>query len=160
MSFLDQLGKTLSHGMDRAKFEAEKFQKTNRIQGELNHLKRQLDDKLIELGQRAYDLQRAGQINAPSVAALSQVIDRLRADVIVQEEALKALQAEVYEEPTGANPPPPVPAQSIPISPAPPAQTAPPPAQAAPGTKTCPACNFNMPMHAVFCPNCGYRVGK
>jgi outer membrane biosynthesis protein TonB len=182
MSFLDNLGKSFSHGVDRAKFEAEKFQRTNRLNGELNQIKKQLDDKLIELGQRAYDLHRAGQISAPSVAALTQVIDRLRSDVIVKEEALKAVQAESYEEPPAGTAPP---AQSVPVNhePAPPAQQhtppppppaqqrtpppqpspqerTPPPPQGATGSKTCPACGFTMPMHAVFCPNCGYRVGK
>lgn len=176
MSFLDNLGKSFSHGVDRAKFEAEKFQKTNRLNGEINQIKKQLDDKLIELGQRAYDLHRAGQISAPSVAALTQAIDRLRSDVIVKEEALKAVQAENYEEPPAGAPPsaqsvpvthtppppPPSPAQQHtppPSSPSPQERTPPPP-QGATGSKTCPACGFNMPMHAVFCPNCGYRVGK
>ncbi len=170
MSFLDNLGKSLSHGVDRAKFEAEKFQKTNRLNGELNQIKKQLDDKLIELGQRAYDLHRAGQISAPSVAALTQVIDRLRSDVIVKEEALKEVQAESYEEPSAGMPPS---AQSVPVthesppasvqqhtSPPSPQERTPPPPHGATGSKTCPACGFNMPMHAVFCPNCGYRVGK
>lgn len=28
------------------------------------------------------------------------------------------------------------------------------------GSKSCPNCSFKMSMHAVFCAECGYRVGK
>lgn len=164
MGFFDQLGKTISHGVDRAKFEAEKFQKTSRLQGNVGNIKQQLDGKMIELGQRAYDLYRAGQITAPSVAKLAQEIDKLRAEMIVKEEELKAAQAEMFVEPV-------LPtistAQSIPISQDAPQQennAIPAPSPAAQSslspehTKTCPNCQFQMPTRAVFCPNCGLRV--
>lgn len=159
MSLLDQISKTISQGMDRAKFEAEKFQKTSQLQGEVYNLKKQLDSKLIELGQRAYDLQRAGQINIPSVADMARVIDQVRAEMIGKEEELKAAQAETFEGPPSA---PVSPAQSVPIgdddTSTQEAQSPPPSATA--GSKTCPACSFQMPLHAVFCPNCGFRVGN
>ena len=47
---------TISHGVDRAKFEADKFQKTSRIQGNVNNIKQQLDGKMIELGQSIVSL--------------------------------------------------------------------------------------------------------
>lgn len=161
MGFLDQISRTISQGVDRAKFEAEKFQKTTRVQGELSDLKRQLDEKMIELGQRAYELHRAGQITAPSIADLAHRVDQLRSGVVIKEEELRLAQAETFVEMAPAPPPQ---AQSIPITqePAPPPQapsSAPPPA-AAPTTRTCPACSFQMPGTAVFCPNCGFRVGS
>ena len=39
MGLFDNLSKTLTQGVDRAKFEADKFQKTTRLQSELNELK-------------------------------------------------------------------------------------------------------------------------
>lgn len=191
--FLDHVGRTVAQGIDRAKFEAEKFQRTTRIQGELNDMKRLLDSKMIDLGQRAYDLYRAGQITSHSVGELVKIVDELRASLVVKEEQLKEVQAEVYIEPDA--PPPAVPpAQSVPIETSqtpptaphqPPAHPHQPPAspstqaphyagQGAPASssqqpsasshspntsKLCPVCGFQMSIRAIFCPNCGYRVG-
>ncbi|MGC8801605.1 MAG: zinc ribbon domain-containing protein [Chloroflexus aggregans] len=154
MGLLNQIGKTLSQVTDRAKFEAEKFQKTTRLQFEINELRRQIDLKLMELGQRAYDLQRAGQIHAPSLAELSTTIDQLRATLVTREEELKQAQREVYVEPTPTTPPPitsPT-VQSVPISEA----SSPKPATE---SKICGQCGFVMPGNAIFCPSCGTRVG-
>lgn len=158
MGFLDNLSKQISQGVDRAKFEAEKFQKTTRVQGELNEFRRQVDTKLNELGQKAYELQRAGQIQSATIAELATELDRLRGALTLKEEELKQAQAELFEEPPPAAGAPATSAQQVPISydaPAQPAQT-PPPASA---TKSCGVCGFTMPTSAMFCPNCGTRVG-
>lgn len=162
MGFLDNLTKTVSQGIDRAKFEAEKFQRVSRLQGELTELQRQADGKRMECGDRAIDLYRAGQISSPTIGELIAAIDSLRASLIVKEEELKRAQAETFVEP----PPAPVASQSqqVPISYEPPRTTAPPstppPSAAVPGaaTKACPNCQFQMPGTAIFCPNCGARV--
>ncbi|NJK82324.1 MAG: zinc ribbon domain-containing protein, partial [Chloroflexaceae bacterium] len=99
MSFLDQLGRSASQMVDRAKFEAEKFQRTTRLQGEIGELRHQIHSKLAELGQRTYELHRAGQINSATIAALAQAIDQLRIDLTKREEELSNTQAEVFVEP-------------------------------------------------------------
>jgi hypothetical protein len=159
MGFLDQISKQITQGVDRAKFEAEKFQKTTRLQGEVNEFRRQVDAKLGELGQRAYELQRAGQINSPTLAEIANAIDQLRGQLLAKEEELKSAQAEIFVEPpptpAGTAPAPSgtAPAQQVPIS-----YEAPAPAPPAPTTKACGVCNFQMPATAMFCPNCGTRV--
>jgi hypothetical protein len=152
MGFLDNLSKSISQGVDRAKFEADKFQRTTRVQGELNDLKKQLDTKTQELGQRAYELFRAGQISAPSISALTQDMDDLQAEIIRKEEELKAAQAVAYTTPapTAAGPV----VQQVPITPDDPAPGAP----DASATKACPNCGFQMPASAIFCPSCGARM--
>jgi hypothetical protein len=169
MGFLDNLSKSITQGVDRAKFEAEKFQKTTRLQGEVNEFRRQIDGKLAELGQKAYELQRAGQIQSASIAELATAIDQLRSALVVKEEELKQSQVEVFVEPPPA-PGASAPAQQVPVSYEPPAQSPPsvqPPATQAPAvqppptataTKQCGACGFSMPATAMFCPNCGSRV--
>jgi hypothetical protein len=163
MGFLDQISKTINQGVDRARFEAEKFQRTTRIQGELNELNRQINEKMVEMGQRAYDLHRSGQINSATLAELAQKVESLRNSLIGKEEELKQAQSEVYVEPPpggSSNP-----AQSVPIEdergPAPQPQPQPqPPPQTPPqqAQKFCPNCGFQMPGTAMFCPNCGNRV--
>lgn len=149
MGFLDQVSKQLSSAGARAKFETEKLQRTLRLQSEITDLKSQTDLKITELGARAYDLQRAGQISAPSLAELVAVIDGLRNTMLSKEEEFKAANAEQFVE--AVAPPPPT-AQSVPVS-AEPQPAAPP----QPSTKYCSSCNFAMPAAAAFCPNCGTK---
>ena len=157
MGFLDNLTKTISQGVDRAKFEADKFQKITRVQNEINELRRQIDAKRLEFGDRALDLYKAGQIQSATLGEILKAMESLQTSVTLKEEELKAAQAEVFVEPT---PPAGMQAQQVPISseqqPGAPAQT---PASAQAGVKSCPNCQFEMPAAAMFCPNCGARVG-
>jgi hypothetical protein len=173
MRFLDQVGKAVSQGIDRARFEADKFQKTSRIQGELSALNDELNGVWIEMGQRTYDLCKTGTINPASFSDLIQRIEELRVEVTRKEDELRLAQAEAYVEPPPGpaaqsvpvehqqHPPPPSsqpdPAAPGPVAPGGPPAT--PPSSPQAGTKTCPACSFQMPAHAVFCPKCGFRVG-
>lgn len=148
MDILGNLNKTLSQGLDRARFEAERLQKTLRLQGEINDLKRQIDTRRQELGDRAFDLYKAGQIQSPTLGALVQSLDALRSQITLKEEELKRAQAEEYVEP------PPQPGSAS----APSASQAAPPPQPAADTRACPNCQFVMPRNARFCPQCGARV--
>lgn len=154
MELFDSLKKTVTQGVDRAKFEAEKFQRTTRLQGEVNEFRRQVDGKLGELGLKAYELQRAGQIQSVTIAQLAAEVDRLRSALVLKEEELKQAQAENFIEPPPFTSPPPAQPQQVPISYEQPAT--PPPTPAA--TKSCGVCGFTMPTTAMFCPNCGTRV--
>ncbi|GAB4190423.1 MAG: zinc ribbon domain-containing protein [Roseiflexaceae bacterium] len=166
MGFLDNISKTLSQGLDRAKFEADKLQRVMRLQGELGEIQKQIDARRMECGDRAMDLYRAGQINSPTIGDLVASLDALRASLILKEEELKRAQGENFIEPS-----PSVPSasytQQVPISVETPRPAAPPPSAppaaaptATPGAtaKSCPNCQFQMPATAIFCPNCGTRV--
>ena len=155
MSFINSISKTIAQGVDRAKFEADKFTRTTRLQGELNDMKKEFDARMQELGQRAYELFRAGQISAPTVAALAQALDQVRSGIVVKEEELRAAQAVTFE---GASPPTGPVAQQVPISHEPPQPTGSAPQPDA-DVRTCATCGFQMPRRAVFCPNCGARQG-
>ncbi len=150
MGFLDNISKSISQGVDRAKFEADKFQKTTRLQNEINELRRQIDTNRMEFGDRAIQLFRAGQIQSASLGEILKAIDALQSSITLKEEELKSAQAEVFVDKT---PPAGAPAQHVPISSEPPAQQAP------AGMKFCPNCQFEMPSSAMFCPNCGARLG-
>jgi uncharacterized membrane-anchored protein YhcB (DUF1043 family) len=185
MGLLDNISKTANQVMDRARFEAEKFQKTTRLQGELNDLKEQLDGQMREMGQRAYELFNSGQIYAASFQDMASKIEQLRTEVIKKEEELTESQKEYYAEPANApntassqatsvpiwedepsppaSPPPasPPPASPPPASPPPasppPASPPPPRAPASTASKACEACNYQIPVTARFCPKCGTR---
>jgi hypothetical protein len=169
MSFLDNISKKIGEGVERAKQEAEKLQRVLTLQNELGELKRQMDSKRMEFGDRSLELYRAGKIQSPTLGEIMRAMEQLQVGITLKEEELKLAQG------AGATPYQP-PAQDVPVSvepprsqPAPPYQSPPsyqpPPtvtqAQpgSAPGTKVCPTCSFQMPNTAVFCPNCGLRVG-
>jgi hypothetical protein len=153
MGFLDNIGKSISQGVDRAKFEAEKFQRTTKLQSDVGELRRQLEANRLEFADRAIQLFRAGQIQSATLGELLKAIDTLQSSITLKEEELKAAQAEFFmERPPSASPP----AQSVPISSEPPQSFRP---QAPAGTKICPNCQFQMPSSAMFCPNCGSRLG-
>jgi hypothetical protein len=155
MGFLDNLSKSISQGVDRAKFEAEKFQKTTRIQGELGELRKQIDGKRGELGDRAFELYKAGQIQSPTLGEMVKALEALRAGITLKEEELKVALAEVFVEPTPPAGTPSAPTSGAPQPSAPPAT----PGQPVAVAKSCPNCQFQMPAAAVFCPICGARQG-
>lgn len=161
MSLLDQIGKTATTVVERARFEAEKFQRTTRLQAEVNDLQEQHETLLQELGQRAYDLFVSNQIYAPSIQELAKEIDRLRADIITKEESLKAAQQEMYPEdehspgrsggytvPWDEPAPAPNPAAST--------DSTPPQTESTP-KRACSTCTAEIPVTARFCPKCGIR---
>jgi zinc-ribbon domain len=160
MGFLDNLGKTITQGVDRAKFEADKLQKNLRLQNEVSELKRQIDGKRMEFGDRALELFKAGQFQSATLNEILQAMDALRASVTLKEEELKQAQTDGFVDPT---PPSGMPGQNMPGGATPPAQPMPqaPAAQdtSAAGFKSCPNCQFQMPAAAMFCPSCGARVG-
>lgn len=162
MSFFDSIGKTFGQGVDRVKFEAEKFQKINRLQGDINELRKQVDQRRVELGDLAYNMYKSGKFDASLLTPAVQVLDSLRASLALKESELQTAQ----KEEVPASPPATSPAsnaQNVPISVEPPTQAPASysaPAQATSGNqKRCPNCNFAMPASALFCPNCGSRVG-
>ncbi len=152
MDVFNNLGKSLTQGIDRAKFEAEKFQRAAKVQTELNDLKKQVDTKRMEAGDKALDLYRAGQITSATLGQLLRELDTLRTSITLKEDELKLVQNETFVAPQTTVPPSTA-SQHVPVS----VET---PQNAAPANgKFCPACGFGMPNSAMFCPNCGTRVG-
>lgn len=154
MGFLDNISRGISQGIDRAKFEAEKFQRVSRLQGELNDIRKQIDERRLEFGDRAMELYKAGKIQSPTLGEILRAIETLQVGLTLKEEELKDAQATGFVEPAQPAPPP---TQNVPVSTEPPPD--PTPHQPATGTKTCPTCQFVMPTTSLFCPSCGTRVG-
>jgi hypothetical protein len=187
MGFLDSLSKTLSTGVDRAKFEAEKFQRTSRISGDINNVKSQIDTNMRQLGERAFELYEQGRLDAPEITSLAQIVTQLRGQQAEKERELGEAQSETFEI-WQARQPQPTPETEMPIGPGGASYddghqmyTAPstppsvpsstpvsnvPPFAGATGGQTaegstpyaCTNCGFQLPNNAVFCPNCGTRV--
>lgn len=97
MGFLDSLSKTFTAGVDRAKFEADKFQRTSRVSGEINNIKSQIDTNVRQLGERALELYQQGSLTAPEIASLAQIIAQLREQQTQKEAELNEAQNETIE---------------------------------------------------------------
>ena len=98
MRFLDNLSKTLSSGVDRAKFEADKFQRTTKLSSEIGNYKSQIDTNLRQLGERALELYQQGSLQAPEIASLAQIVAQLRDQQRAKEQELEQASAETYEQ--------------------------------------------------------------
>lgn len=120
MRFLDNLGKSLSTGVERARYEAEKFQRTSKISGEISNYRSQIDTNMRQLGERALELYQQGTLQAPEIASLAQIIAQLRDQQETKERELEQANAETFEQFQASQPqeaaPPPDAGQSIPIA--------------------------------------------
>ncbi len=97
MGLLDTLSDRLSSGVDRVRFEADKFQRTSRISGEISNMKSQIDTNMRQLGERAFSLHQQGKLQAPEVASLTQVITQLQAQQADKERELGEAQSDTFE---------------------------------------------------------------
>ncbi len=120
MRFLDNLSKSISSGVDRAKFEADKFQRTSKINGDIGNFKSQVDTNMRQLGERALELYQQGALQAPEIASLAQVIAQLREQLGAKEHELEQANAETFEQFQASQPQTSAPSagsgQSVPIS--------------------------------------------
>jgi hypothetical protein len=167
MGFLDNLKGTLSQGADRVKFETEKMQRTGRLRNEVGDLQQQIATNFGQLGQRAYELHHQGQITAPEIGSLAQIINDLQSRLGATQQELDRVQNEQFE---ASQPPAPPQAQAPyaqPYGEQPPAYAPPatppqgvptPPEPVDAGMYACPSCGFKLPMGSAFCPECGARV--
>lgn len=185
MRFLDNLSKSLSSGVDRAKYEADKFQRTTKINGEIANFKSQIDTNMRQLGERALELYQQGTLQAPEIASLAQIIAQLRSQLQTKEQELEGSNSETYEQyqATVATTPPTMDGQSIPVHRESDVGGFPTPTVGAssvgasqstdisgsgiPNSSSigdvtalynCTSCGTSVPAGAGFCPNCGTRV--
>ncbi len=164
MRILDTLTKSLSTGVDRARFEAEKFQRAGRVGGEINNVVSQIETNLRQLGERALELYQQGMITAPEIASLAQIISQLREQQAEKERELEEVQNETFEA-WQARQPQPTPGQetsNIPIGTDEAASDQTIGGQPAVGTApyACSNCGAALPANAAFCPTCGTRVAE
>jgi hypothetical protein len=166
MTMSDFFGK-LKSGAGKVAFEADKMARLNRVQGELNQIKKQIETHFTKLGEMVYHQYTNPQGESPSFDAECQAIADLERQAEVKGEDIKRINAENYApQPTAqVASTPPVP--SMPVSP-PPAADASAPFQpptpaavdptAAPRSRFCPNCGHEVAPNVKFCPDCGAKM--
>ncbi len=157
MGFLDNLRDTLSQGAERVKFETDKIQRTGRLRNEINDLQQQIATNFGQLGQRAYELNKQGTLDAPEVASIVQLIDELQGRLSATQQQLEQAQNEQYEAQQQQSAPPAPPLQQIPFDANAQDQPTAPTAVDA-GPYACSQCGTQLSPDAAFCPNCGKNL--
>lgn len=170
-----QLGHQLRKGLDRIGFEADKLLRSNRIRSEGTRLQEQVDEKIYALGAKVLEMSERGTALEPELQTLVSQVKRLEAEIARKKKEIEAVSSEAWVEP--ASPPTAIPAPSRPALNAP-SQSRQPggqsrkhqqhatkqtPAANKGGTqeaeRICPVCKSQVRPQAVFCANCGYRLG-
>ena len=160
MSFLNKLGKDLGAAAEKARFEADKALKANRLGGELNGLNDQLQRATAGVGAKVMELHAAGQLNVPELDSLFTQVETLK-----QQAAAKHAEVEAVKASQFATAPAAAPAAAAPPAGAAPSRltygdTSAPATPAAPTAPTppkfCPSCG-TASEGANFCPSCGQK---
>lgn len=142
---------------DEAALEADKLARMGRMQKQIDEINRQASGAVNQVGARALDLYRRGQLPVAELLPLCQMVLSLEAQVGVLQASLVAIQQEVMlpDVVTCPHCHVPITAQARfcpncgqPVTAAPAVQPAP----------TCPSCNAPTVIGAAFCGNCGYRL--
>jgi hypothetical protein len=148
----DFFGK-LKSGANKVAFEADKIARVNRVQGEAEKLKNQVNSQLLKLGQIVYEKFSKQEAIDPTLAEACQTIAQLQQQVGVKNEEIAKIKAEVFSD-TPAAPAPnpaqaPTPPETAPVEPAP---------QAQPEVQHCPTCGKAVQPGEKFCGDCGTKL--
>ena len=116
------------HGVDVTKFKADQLMRVNRVQGEIEGLRRQISEVRLQIAGAALNLHQKGALANPELEELCLKIDDLQRMIGDKEARIAAIRAE--EPPPG-------------------------PTGYYASLNPCPNCNFEVPPGAAFCTNCG-----
>lgn len=114
------------------------------LQAQLGNLDEENDRLLIEVGKRARELKRQGQLKDPQTDSLLRRVEQLDEEMMELRRKVAELQTRPAEATAPPPPPPPPTAGPAPVPPAP--------------TRTCPKCSKVLSADAHFCDRCGAKV--
>ena len=122
----------LQRGAKRAGFEADKLQRTLKVQNTIGNLRTQIRGKVTHLGETALRLYRQGALVEDELKAIGQAIEALEAQAAEKETELAQIKAETFpdeEAPVAGHP--------------------------GMGSWVCPNCGQAIPVEMRFCIHCG-----
>ena len=156
MSFLGKLGKDLGAAAEKAKFEADKALKLNRLGSDLGGLNNQVQQATAAVGAKAMELHAAGMLQVPELDSLFTQVESVKQQVAAKQAEIDAVKAMVFGAGAAAAHAAGGPAPSgltFAQGQTPTAET---PAGGAP-PKFCPGCG-TASGGASFCPSCGQKL--
>jgi hypothetical protein len=125
--------KFFQQGAKRASFEADKLQRTLKVQNTIGNLRSQIRKETMHLGETALRLYREGTLTEEELKVIAEAIESLEAQVAEKETELAQIKAETFPEPKEE-----------------------PRATGQPGGRQiCPNCGQKLPDGMRFCTHCG-----
>ena len=128
MPILDRL----KYGVDVSKYKADQLLRINRVQNEIDLLNRDIAQIQKKITSKAIELHQIGNLANPELEQICLEIDEINRqirDKLVLIASIRNEEPPKYFDPSTS--------------------------QAA---NPCPKCGFDIPITAVFCPNCGHTV--
>ncbi|MBN1582237.1 MAG: zinc-ribbon domain-containing protein [Anaerolineae bacterium] len=123
----------------RARFEADKLQRTLKVQNAISGLRSQANSQVGHLGQEALRLHRERGLAEAELTAISEAIEHLEAQIVTQEAELAQIKGETFEAVLPATPPAP---------------------QPKPEGNVCAHCGQALPAGMRFCIKCGQPLAE
>lgn len=123
----------------RASFEADRLQRTMKVQNTIGNLRTQIKREVVHLGKAALRLYREGGLAEEELKAIGQAIEALEAQVAEKETELAQIKAETFPEPE----------EEAPVA-----------GQPEMVGQTCPNCGQALPAGMRFCIHCGARLSS
>jgi RNA polymerase subunit RPABC4/transcription elongation factor Spt4 len=150
----------LRHTAEVAKFKTNQMMKVNKIQGEINQVKQEIDKLRVQIADQVLALRASG-VTIPQLEELCSAIDQFNAQIAEKNAQIEMVKAEQAPQPpqcptcqTFLQPGTTFcPKCGTPIQAAPPP---PPPPAAAP--LVCSKCGATLPDGTVFCTSCGQKL--
>jgi RNA polymerase subunit RPABC4/transcription elongation factor Spt4 len=141
----DKFKKDVGQAAAVAKWKADQFARSNKVQTEINNTKHQVTTVRDQIAGAILDMRQRGEQLPPEIESVCANIDGLMAQLSEQEARLAAINA---EQAPGAAPTPAAPAAAAYGAPA------------AAATKVCPNCHTSVPAAAMFCTTCGFNFAQ
>ena len=143
--------------VDVAAFEMDKRARIGRVQKQVDEVNRQIAEAVAQVGAKALELYRNGQLTVPELLPLCQAMLSLEGQVVGLQAQIAVIQQEVMPQDALACPHchAPVMAEARFCPSCGQSLVAPPVVQPGP---TCPGCGSPTVIGAAYCGNCGYRL--
>lgn len=130
MALFDKLAKTVTRGMSRTAFEADKLRRATEIKAKIPFLRKEMAVLHATVASRVIELCREGTLELPELDDEIQSVLALEVQIKEKEEELRAVQTEEFQTE----------GESI-------------------EEGVCPQCHAELAEGAAFCPNCGAKIG-
>ena len=130
MALFDKLAKKVTRGMSRTAFEADKLRRATEIKAKISSLRKEMAGLHAAVAGRVIELCREGTLELPELDDEIQAVLALESQIEEKDEELRAAQAEEFQTE----------GETI-------------------EEGVCPQCHAELAEGAIFCPNCGAKVG-
>lgn len=157
--FIETAKQKIGKGINRVSWEADKLRRTNAKQGEINNLKQERDQVVVDFSNTVLTMYRQGMLTDPQLQRYCERILEIESQMTTKSAELEQMRSEMYPGPQEA--------RSGMGNAAANARTAnQPPGTAgaasgagrAAGTVPCPTCGEPVRARALYCNKCGARL--